>query len=105
MNVVIISKEKYDEMVGKLNRLSDRGMKSLVSAKKESSAVGWITKMSANSCVSVRALCRRSATTVHWLTRKSGIRFSISRRMFKVLSGLWRTDERMPHGVAEPFDK
>ena len=25
MNVVIISKEKYDEMVGKLNRLSDRG--------------------------------------------------------------------------------
>ena len=24
MNVVIISKEKYDEMVGKLNRLSDR---------------------------------------------------------------------------------
>lgn len=24
MNVVIISKEKYEEMVGKLNRLSDR---------------------------------------------------------------------------------
>ena len=32
------------------------------------SAVGWITKRSANSCASVRVPCRRSATTVRWLT-------------------------------------
>ena len=56
MEVVIISKSKYEEMVGKLNRLSDRA--------------GWTTKRSANSCASVRAPCRRSATTARWLTRR-----------------------------------
>ena len=66
---------------------------------------GWTIRMSANSCASAPAPCRRSETTGHWLTPRLGIRFSISRRMFKVLSGSWRTDARMPLGVAETFDK
>ena len=71
MEVVIISKSKYEEMVGKLNRLSDRVNEILHKRGGENgSAVGWTTKKSANSCASVRELCRRSATTVRWLTRR-----------------------------------
>ena len=65
MNVVIISKEKYEEMVNKLNRLSDRVNEK---GKKGSSTAGWTIRKSASSCASVPVPCRRFATTVRWLT-------------------------------------
>lgn len=70
MNVVIISKEKYEEMVGKLNCLSDRVNEIL--RKREGKRLShWMDNQeSANSYASVRELCRRSATTVRWLTRR-----------------------------------
>ena len=111
MNVVIISKEKYEEMVGKLNLLSDR-VNEIIGKREKGKLSRWMDNQ--DVCQQLRisprtlqtpAPCRRSATTGHWLTRKSGTRFFTSRRTFKVLSGSWRTGARMPHGVAEPFDK
>ena len=105
MNVVIISKEKYEEMVGKLNLLSDR-VNEIIGKREKGKLSRWMDNQEVcqQLCISP-APCRRAATTERWLTRKSGIRFSTSRRIFKVLSGSWRTGARMPHGVAEPFDK
>ena len=41
MNVVIISKEKYDEMVGKLNRLSDR-VNEIISKREKRKLSRWM---------------------------------------------------------------
>ena len=68
MNVVIISKEKYEEMVGKLNLLSDRVNEIIGRRERGKLTAGWTTRMSASSCASAPAPCRRSATTGRWLT-------------------------------------
>ena len=105
MEVVIISKRKYEEMVGKLNQLSDR-VNEIIGKREEGKLSRWMDNQ--DVCQQLRispAPCRRSATTERWLIRKSGIRFSTSRRMSKVLSGSWRTDARMPHGVAGQFNQ
>lgn len=100
MNVVIISKEKYEEMVGKLNRLSDRVNEIL--CKREGKRLSrWMDNQEV--CQQLRISPRTLQTlaiTEHWLTRKSGIRFSTSRRMYSASSGLWRTDVRMQPIVA-----
>ena len=88
---VIISKDVFEEMVGKFSRFSDRVNEIL-----GGSPDGWTIRMSASNCASVREPCRRCATTGRWLTPRFGIRFSTSRRTCCVSSGLWRTDERMP---------
>lgn len=41
MNVVIISKEKYEEMVGKLNRLSDR-VNEIIGKREEGKLSRWM---------------------------------------------------------------
>ena len=99
MEVIVISKEKFEEMVGKFNRLSNR-VNEIIGKHEKGKLSRWMDNQ--DVCQQLR---RRSATTERWLTRKSGIRFSTSRRTFKVLSGSWRTSARMPHGEAKPFDK
>ena len=93
MNVVIISKEKYEEMVGKLNRLSDR-VNEILHKREGKRLSRWMDNQEV--CQQLR--------TARWLTRKSGTRFSTSRRMCSASSVLWRTGARMPYGVAGVFD-
>lgn len=101
MNVVIISQEKYEEMVGKLNRLSDRVNEIL--RKREGKRLSrWMDNQEV--CQQLRISPRTLQTlrdNAHWLTRKSDTRFSISRRTCSALSDLWRTDARMQPIVAE----
>ena len=93
---VIISKDVFEEMVGKFNRFSDR-VNEILSKREEGRLSRWMDNQdAANSCASVREPCRRFATTARWLTSKLDIRFSTSRRTCCVSYGLWRTDERMP---------
>ena len=87
MNVVIISKEKYEEMVGKLNLLSNR-VNEIIGKREEGKLSRWMDNQ--DVCQQLRISPRTLQTlrdNGRWLTRKSGIRFSTSRRMFKVLSG------------------
>ena len=64
---VIISKDVFEEMVGKFNHFSDR-VNEILGKREEGSAAGWTIRMSASSFVSVREPCRRFATTGRWLT-------------------------------------
>lgn len=70
MEVVIISKSKYEEMVGKLNRLSDR-VNEILHKREGKRRSRWMDNQEVcQHCASVREPCRRSATTVRWLTRR-----------------------------------
>ena len=70
MEVVIISKSKYEEMVGKLNRLSGRVNEIL--RKREGKRLSrWMDNQEVCQQLRIsRAPCRLSATTEHWLTRR-----------------------------------
>ena len=102
MEVVIISKGKYEEMVGKLNLLSDR-VNEIIGRRERGKLSRWMDNQ--DVCQQLRISPRTLATTGRWLTPRLGIRFSTSRRTFKVLSSSWRTGARMPHGVAEQSNK
>ena len=83
---VIISKDVFEEMVGKFNHFSDRVNEILgkreegrlsrwigwkvcaVNTAERKQVNGWTTTRSAAGCVSVREPCRRFATTGRWLT-------------------------------------
>lgn len=105
MNVVIISKEKYEEMVGKLNQLSDR-VNEIIGKREKGKLSRWMDNQ--DVCQQLRI----SPRTLQTLRDNGTLAYSqighkifTSRRMFKVLSGSWRTGARMPHGVARQFNK
>lgn len=105
MNAVIISKEKYEEMVGKLNQLSDR-VNEIIGKHEKGKLSRWMDNQ--DVCQQLRISPRTLQTLRDNGTlaySQIGHKISTSRRTFKVLSGSWRTDARMPHGVAESFDK
>mgnify|MGYP003213509565 CR=1 FL=1 len=105
MNVVIISKEKYEEMVGKLNQLSDR-VNEIIGKREKGKLSRWMDNQ--DVCQQLRI----SPRTLQTLRDNGTLAYSqighkifYKPRMFKVLSCSWRTGARMPHGVARQFNK
>ena len=89
MNVVIISKEKYEEMVSKLNRLSDRVNEIL--RKREGKRLSrWMDNQEV--CQQLRISPRTLQTL-----RDNG---TLAYRMCSASSGSWRTGVRMQPIVA-----
>ena len=101
MEVVIISKSKYEEMVGKLNRLSDR-VNEILRTREGKRLSRWMDNQEVcqQLRISPRTLQTLRDNGTRWLTRKSGTRFSTSRRTCSASSGSWRTDVRMQPIVA-----
>lgn len=100
MEVVIISKSKYEEMVGKLNHLSDRVNEIL--RKREGKRLSrWMDNQEVcqQLRISPRTLqtLRDNGTLAY---SQIGHKISTSRRMCSASSGLWRTDVRMQPIVA-----
>lgn len=85
---VIISKDVFEEMVGKFSHFSDRVNEILNKGMREGSVAGWTIRKSVSNYASVPVPCRRFATTAHWLTPKLDIRFSTSRKTCCVSYGL-----------------
>lgn len=105
MEVVIISKEKYEEMVGKLNLLSDR-VNEIIGMRERGKLSRWMDNQ--DVCQQLRI----SPRTLQTLRDNGTLAYSqighkifTGRRMCSALSGLWRTGARMPHGVAGQSDK
>ena len=69
MNVVIISKEKYEEMVGKLNRLSDR-VNEILRKRDEKRLSRWMDNQEVcqQLRISPRTLQTLSASSDLWRT-------------------------------------
>ena len=105
MEIVIISKSKYDEMVGKLNRLSDRVNEIL--RKREGKRLSrWMDNQEV--CQQLRISPRTLQTfrdngTLAY--SQIGHKISTSRRMCSASSGLWRTGVRMQPIVAVAFNQ
>ena len=84
---VIISKDVFEEMVGKFNRFSDR-VNEILGKREEGRLSRWMDNQ--DVCQQLRISPRTLQTP------RLDIRFSTSRRTCYVSYGLWRTDERMP---------
>lgn len=93
---VIISKDVFEEMVGKFNRFSDR-VNEILSKREEGRLSRWMDNQ--DVCqqlrISPRTLqtLRDNGTLAYF---QIGHKISTSRRTCCVSYGLWRTDERMP---------
>lgn len=103
MNVVIISKEKYDEMVGKLNRLSD-WVNEILRKREGKRLSRWMDNQEV--CQQLRI----SPRTLQTLRDNGTLAYSqIGHKIFYKpedvqRSDLWRTDAKMPHGVVKAFN-
>ncbi len=85
---VIISKDVFEEMVGKFNRFSDR-VNEILGKREEGRLSRWMDNQ--DVCQQLRISPRTLQTlreTERWLTPKLDIRFSTSRRMCCVSYGL-----------------
>lgn len=92
---VIISKDVFEEMVGKFNRFSDR-VNEILGKREEGRLSRWMDNQ--DVCQQLRISPRTLQTLRDNGTlaySQIGIRFSTSRKTYCVLSSLWRIDERM----------
>ena len=105
MEVIVISKEKFEEMVGKFNRLSDR-VNEIIGKREEGKLNRWMDNQ--DVCQQLRI----SPRTLQTLRDNGTLAYSqIGHKIFykpedvQSIVRLVRTDARMPHGVAEPFNQ
>ena len=90
MEVIVISKEKFEEMVGKFNRLSDR-VNEIIGKHEKGKLSRWMDNQ--DVCQQLRI----SPRTLQTLRDNGTLAYS--------QIGSWRTGARMPHGVAGQSNK
>ena len=105
MNISVLKRKPLRELLPSLSTSCSELITFVADMVRRKLTSGWITTMSAESCVSVRGHCKRFVITERLHSARLVTRPTIVPKMLNALSKLWRIDARKPNGEVEPFDQ